>query len=137
MARVVRPGGVVAACTWDRDGGFELVEVLAGAARSLGAPMPHPGPVMNFRRESELAGLWRRSGLTEVETAGIEVQAGYEDVDDYWNGFLGGIGPDSGYVVSLDDELRTALREAARRRLGSPGGGFTLSALAWAVRGRR
>ena len=137
LARVTRPGGTVAACTWDRDGGFRMITALVEAAHSIGAPMPHPGSVMDYRREAELADLWRRTELDDVETTGIEVEARYDDFDDYWGGFLTGIGPDGGYVLSLDEDARAALREATRRQLGSPDGPFTLTALAWAVRGRR
>jgi hypothetical protein len=46
-----------------------------------------------------------------------------------------GVGPAGAYCASLKPEQREALRGELFSRLGSPDGAFTLSALAWAVRG--
>ena len=136
MSRVVRAGGTVAACTWDRGEGVEMMHVFSESARALGLAAPAPGPANRYRTPDELYELWQRAGLAGVETAPLVVEAGYEDFDDFWEGFLTGIGPDSAYCLSLDAEPRAALREECRRRLGSPPGHFTLEARASGVRGR-
>ncbi len=136
MSRVVRPGGVVATCTLDLGEGVEMLHVFTEAARALDPGALDHGPTNRYRKPDELAELWRRSGLVDVETAPLAVEVEYEGFDDFWAGFLTGIGPDSAYCVSLDAERQAALREECRRRLGSPSGGFTLKALVWAVRGR-
>jgi len=136
MSRVVHAGGIVAACTLDRGEGVQMLHVVAESARALDLASPDDGPANRYRKPDELDGLWRRAGLVDVETAPLVVEAGYEGFDDFWAGFLTGIGPDSAYVVSFDAERQDALREECRRRLGSPTGRFTLEALVWAVRGR-
>lgn len=136
MSRVVRPGGVVAACTLDLGERVEMLHVFTEAARALDPGALDHGPVNRYRKPDELTELWQRSGLADVETAPLVVEAEYEGFDDFWAGFLTGIGPDSAYCVSLDEERRSALREECRQRLGSPAGGFALEALVWAVRGR-
>jgi len=62
----------------------------------------------------------------------------FRDFDDYWRPFLGAQGPAPGYVMSLSEERRTALRELLRGRLPARADGrIELIARAWAVRGRR
>jgi len=39
---------------------------------------------MPFCSEGELAALWARNGLVEVETCAINVTADYADFEDYW-----------------------------------------------------
>ena len=83
----------------------------------------------------ELAALWTRARLREVETGAIVVEAAYADFDDYWSPFPAGIAPSGAYCASLDEKARAALRERCFRRLGSPAGPFRLTARAWFVRG--
>jgi SAM-dependent methyltransferase len=136
MRRVVRASGVVAACTFDRGEGVEMLHAFSQAARALDPQALARGPARTYRTPDELTDLWQQAGLADVETGSLVVDAGYADFDDLWSGFLTGIGPDSAYCVSLGLERQSALREEFRRRLGSPPGEFTLSARAWAVRGR-
>jgi hypothetical protein len=65
------------------------------------------------------------------------VRAGYEDFDDLWEGFLGGVGPAGRYCASLDPTRLEALRAELAGRLGHPAGPFTLDARAWYATGRR
>jgi hypothetical protein len=65
-----------------------------------------------------------------------DVPTAFVDFDDYWRPFLGGQGPAPGYVASLTEERRLALRDLLRGRLPTgPDGSIPLSARAWAVRG--
>ena len=121
MLRVVRPDGVVAACTWDY----------------AHSDAPDEGRVMRYCSRDDLAALWRSSGLNDVETAPLEIEAHYADFDDYWTPFTRGVAPGGAYCASLEPGQREALREGVYRRLGSPEGAFTLPARAFAVRGRR
>ena len=66
----------------------------------------------------------------------LVVEVSYMDFEHFWEPFTGGVGPAGAYVASLDADRRAALREECRRRLGDPAGAFTLSAKAWAVKGR-
>jgi hypothetical protein len=66
----------------------------------------------------------------------LVVEVSYTDFDDYWEPFTGGVGPAGLYTSSLHADRRAALREECRLRLGDPDGAFTLSATAWAVKGR-
>lgn len=134
MRRVVRPGGHVAACVWDYPGEMTLLRAFWDAAAALEpelAARTDERTTMAFDEEGELADLWRRVGLEQVEEGSIVVSADYESFDSLWEPFGAGVAPSGAYAASLDEEQRTALCEEYRRRLGSPDGPFRLSARAW------
>lgn len=133
MARVTRPGGVVAACSWDFGGGMEILRVYWEAARELDHDLSDERA---FGKLEELDALFRELGFEDVQAGPLEVSTEYEDFDELWGSFLLGVGPAGRYVVSLPPERQDALREEYRRRLGDPTGSIALSARAWAARGR-
>jgi SAM-dependent methyltransferase len=136
MRRVVRPGGVVAACTWDYAGGMTMLRTFWDAALSLDPETPDEARTMRYNDPEVLRELWLRVGLEAMENDGLVVEASYLNFDDFWEPFTGGVGPAGAYTSSLEPDRREALREECRRRLGDPDGAFTLSATAWAVKGR-
>jgi ubiquinone/menaquinone biosynthesis C-methylase UbiE len=136
MRRVVHPGGTVASCTWDYAGGMTMLRTFWDAALSLDSETPDEGRTMRYNDPDSLRELWLRAGLEAVENEVLVVEVSYRDFDDYWEPFTGGVGPSGAYCMSLDPDRRAALREECRRRLGDPDGSFTLSAKAWAVKGR-
>ncbi|MGH2451593.1 MAG: class I SAM-dependent methyltransferase [Candidatus Limnocylindria bacterium] len=137
MRRVVRPGGVVAACTWDYGDGMRMLRVFWDTARALDPDAPDEGRTMRFRSSEELDELWRAVGLDDVETGPLVVETTYADFDDFWHPLTLGVGPAGSYCKSLEPKQRQALRDELFVRLGSPDGPFTLSARAWAIRGVR
>jgi SAM-dependent methyltransferase len=137
MRRVIRPGGTVAACTWDYSGGMTMLRTFWDAALALDPAAPDEARTMHFNDQDKLRELWLRVGLEALETDALVVEVSYRDFDDYWEPFLGGVGPAGAYCSSLDPDRRGLLREECRRRLGDPDGAFTLGATAWAVKGRR
>jgi SAM-dependent methyltransferase len=69
MARVTRPGVVVAPCVWDYAGEITLLRAFWDAAREVdreGAAAADEGAVMRWCAEGELAELWRDAGLEDV-----------------------------------------------------------------------
>jgi SAM-dependent methyltransferase len=133
MRRVVRPGGVVAACSWNFPK-MQLLDTFWEAARHV-----TPGAsreTLEMASLDELADLGRDAGLQDVETAPLEVGSRYESFDELWESFQHGVGPAGQYCASLDADRRNAVRDEYRRRLGDPAGSFQLEAESWAVRGR-
>ena len=137
MRRVVGPGGVVAACTWEYGDGMQLLGAFWAAARALDPEAPDEARTMRFRTAGELEELWRRAGLDDVQTAPLVVETSYAGFEDLWEPLTFGVGPSGAYCASLAPERREALRERLFAGLGSPAGAFVLSARAWAVRGLR
>jgi SAM-dependent methyltransferase len=134
MARVTRPGGVVAACTWDFSGGMKLLGTFWESARAL-----QPGTAESETSafdEVRLDALWRGAGLGDVEVDEIVVSTRYEDFDELWDTFLLGAGPAGQYLISQPPDRQSAIRTEYFSRAGEPAGSFELDARAWAVRGR-
>src|SRR5262245_49815274 len=130
MKRVVRSGGVVAACVWDYADGMTMLRVFWDAAIELDPAAPDEAQPMGFCGEGKLGELWECCGLRDVESGALLVSADYEDFDDYWSPFPTGVGPSGDYCAALSPDRRQQLEEACFRRLGSPAGPFTLHARA-------
>jgi SAM-dependent methyltransferase len=135
MLRVVRPGGTVAACTFAADG-FALVGTFWRAALRLDPAAPDDAR-LPFRTEESLLALWRDSGLRDVALGHIDLEARYQDFDDYWDPLAVGIGPTGSYLLRQTPARRDELREGCRELLGRPAGPFMLPARVIAVRGLR
>lgn len=138
MARVVRPGGQVAAYVWDYAGKMELMRYFWDAAVALdpAAAELDEGPRFPLCQPAALEALFTGASLRWIEVHAIEVPTRFRDFDDYWSPFLGGQGPAPTYAMSLSEKRRNALRERLRERLPvGPDGAIGLVARAWAVRG--
>jgi SAM-dependent methyltransferase len=133
--RVVRPGGTVAACTWEANG-MELIRAFGEAARRVD-PAALDEANLPFRRGEELQDLWRRAGLRAVELRAIDVEACYAGFDDCWETFGLGVGPAGDYLRAQPEDRRARIRDACFDVMGRPDGPFALPARALAVRGRR
>jgi SAM-dependent methyltransferase len=134
MRRVVRPGGVVAACVWDYPGEMTLLQTFWAAAAAHEPELAQASDeraTMALDEEGELAESFRGAGLTDVEEGALIASADYASFEDLWDPFTAGVGPAGAYAASLDDGRRGALREEFWRRLGSPRGPFRLTARAW------
>jgi SAM-dependent methyltransferase len=132
MARVTRPGGVVAACVWDHGGGQGPLSQLWDAARLLD-PEVHDESHLAGAREGHLAELLAAAGLREIEETALSANLEHLSFDAWWEPFTYGVGPAGAYVAGLEAERAAALREACRAML--PGGPFVITARAWAARG--
>lgn len=139
MARVVRPGGIVAAYLWDYAGKMELMRCFWDAAVALdpGAVDLDEGRRFPLCAPAPLAALFAQSGLARIEVRSLDVPTRFREFDDYWTPFLGGQGPAPGYAMSLSEARRAALRDRIRSKLPVCGdGSIELVARAWAVRGQ-
>ncbi|MFI7542599.1 class I SAM-dependent methyltransferase [Actinoplanes sp. NPDC049599] len=138
FARVTAPGGVAAAYVWDYGEGMAMMRHFWDAAAVLdpAAASYDEGRRFTLCAPGPLAQLWAGAGFAEVATRPIEVPTVFADFTDYWQPFLGGQGTAPGYVASLPEQQRSALRELLRSRLpAEPDGTIRLTARAWAVRG--
>ena len=130
MRRVVRPGGLVAACVWDFDEGMQMLRHFWDAAMEVDSGAPDEAKAMRFGRAGEVADLFQAAELVEIEETTITVNATYANFDELWSGFLAGIGPAGAYCNSLTDAQRVGLRTELFTRVGSPDGEFSLKAAA-------
>ncbi len=132
MARVTKPGGIVAANVWDHARGNGPVTVFWTAVHTFDSDEEHEATMPGIR-EGHLAELFTQAGLTPEETT-LSVEAHFESFDDWWVPYTMGVGPAGEYVKKLDDAQREQLRDAAARLL--PEGPFDLPAQAWCVSAR-
>ncbi len=138
FARVVTPGGVVAAYVWDYADGMAMMRAFWDAATSLdpAAAELDEGRRVSICSTGALSELWSVAGLTGVTTRPIDTTAVFAGFDDYWSPFLGGTGPAPTYVASLPPAHRDTLRDLLRERLPRAADGtIPLLARALAVRG--
>jgi SAM-dependent methyltransferase len=138
MRRVTKPGGTVAACTWDGSGGMELNDVFWTEAVKLDlAAETRSERAGSCNLTGQLSELWNATRLDDVEETAIGIRMDFTSFDDYWLPYLEGVGPTGVYVAGLSDDGRDALRERLRTRVlgGQSDGAFSLAARAWAVRG--
>jgi SAM-dependent methyltransferase len=136
MARVVGPGGTVAAYAWDLGGGGFPYEAVHAELRELGVDLPE-APSADASHIDRLAELWAGAGLDAIETREITVQRTFADFDDYWTTILAG--PTAGRQISeMDSERAATFRQRLRERLPATDatGRITTSGRANAVRGR-
>lgn len=135
MARVVCPGGAVAAYAWDMAGGAFPYEALHNEIRALGVAIPAP-PSADASRTGTLQELWTGAGLDAVETREITVQRTFADFDTYWTTVLGG--PSVGRLLAAMPSGDLALLKTRMRALlpEDNTGRITCSARANAVKGR-
>jgi SAM-dependent methyltransferase len=141
MRRVVMPGGVIASAVWDFRGGLVYQRMLWDTVASLdpvaaatrdrifSAPLGLPDGMVD---------LWREAGLEDVTRDSLAIRMDFSNFADYWEPLLGGQGPVGGYVAGLDPDMQNRVREAVRAAFlaGAADGERSLTATAWAVKGR-
>ncbi len=133
MARVTRPGGLVAATVWDLAGGrHPMWPVWAGVA----AVVPgHPGePPLPGGAQGELVEIFEGAGVRDVESTPMSVAVTHPSFEEWWQPFLHGVGPVGALLASLDESDLERVRAWCHQRLGK--GPFDLTAVAFAARGR-
>lgn len=133
MARVTRPGGVVAACVWDHSGGGGPLAEFWQAVHELD-PGERGEVDLPGARQGHLATLFESAGFEGVESLTLAVTVPFATYADWWQPFTLGVGPAGDYVDRLDETRRDLLRERCERRL--PAAPFELTASAWCARGR-
>ena len=135
MARVVKPGGLVAAYAWDIPGGGFPFEAIQAELRAMGYNPPLP-PSSEASRLDSLQRLWRDAGLTHVETGVIHVERTHPDFEDLWvaNTLAASIRP---MLNALSSEQLTTLKARMQERFPADGTGrITCKARANAVVGQ-
>ena len=134
MGRVVRSGGVVAACVWDHGGGGGPLSLFWRAVREL-EPDNDGEAELAGSREGQLPALLTDAGLSSVVETALTVRVVHQTFDEWWEPITLGVGPAGAHVAGLDEGGRAALRERCQALLPDPP--FEVAAVAWAGRARR
>ena len=135
MARVVAPGGIVAAYAWDMvDGGHPLA-TLRDSLAGMGIAPPAP-PSAAAATVGALHTLWTEAGLEAIETRTIDAPRTFADFEEFWAAARLGVSITS-VLASMSEVDVARLKEQVRTKLpAGPDGRVTISARANAVKGR-
>jgi ubiquinone/menaquinone biosynthesis C-methylase UbiE len=132
LARVTRPGGVVATCMWEVQG-VDMLNALNEIRQRL---QPSQASVVTeYRDESSLRKLFEDAGLRDVETTRLEVSVEYETVDELWEPAIHVGGPGGPAVDAFSPDELAQGRAIFEEALGKPTGRYSLQGRAVAVRG--
>lgn len=136
MARVVKPGGIVATYMWDIPGGGFPIRPLAEAMKSLGLEEP-ARPNVEASRRQNLQAFWQQAGLQSIETTVLRIRVAYADFDDFWASSSVPIGPSGKALAALSPEKIEQIKARLRELLPiASDGSIAYEAFANAVKGR-
>jgi SAM-dependent methyltransferase len=131
-------GGIVGGYVWDYASRMEFLRVFWEAASAIDATAANldEGKRFPLCAPDPLRSLFESVGLYEVQVKPLEIKTRFANFADYWEPFLGGIGPAPTFVKSLEPRKRQQLMDHLRARLLPDGdSSFELVARAWAVKG--
>lgn len=131
MARVARPGAIVAACVWDFENARAphspfLALVAAETGRGRGAARPGTD-------RGDLARRLRAAGCRDVAETELTVTSVFGHVDEWWGLHTLGIGSTARVLEGLDTAAVARIRRAAEVRFGDDP--VEITGTAWAARG--
>jgi SAM-dependent methyltransferase len=135
LARVTKPGGLVAAAMWDFCGGFPFLRAFADSvaaaepggeafrARYFADPVGAPG---------RLGALLAAAGLRDVAEQDLMIRQDFSDFADWWEPWLTGQGIAGAFVAALPAADRPRVEALARRAYlaGGPDGPRSFVAVA-------
>jgi SAM-dependent methyltransferase len=137
MARVVRPGGLVATYMWDMPGGGIPLAPINVALKSLGMGAQAIAPGAEASRQDSMRAIWQRAGLQSVETRVIRIPVVYSGFDDFWQSNSVPVGPTGTAIHGMEPAARDQLKARLREQLPTrPDGRIAYEAFANAVKGR-
>ena len=141
MRRVTRPGGTVAAATWDTRGGLIAYRMIFDAAAIVdrnGNELRASACTRPMSRPGELAHAWREAGLMDVVQEAVTIRMDFASFADFWTPAEGRDGPVAQYIGTLGRETRTRLRDTVKLAYldGESDGPRSYAATAWVVKGQ-
>ncbi len=136
MARVVRPGGCVAAYMWDILGGGLPTEPIYAGMLSLGLDAQRSPGAANSARD-KMCAVWERGGIVAVESCVIDVPIIYPSFDEFWAANNAPVGHSGAAIGRLSPDMKEKLIARLRELLPiRPDGSVAYNAFANAVKGR-
>jgi ubiquinone/menaquinone biosynthesis C-methylase UbiE len=134
LARVVRPGGIVATYMWEFPDGFPLAP-LAAAMKALDL-MPPERPNVEASGRDAMRAIWKAAGLTAIESEVIRIRVSFSSFDDFWDSNTVPVGPSGKALSELSPSSRERLKTWLRERLPiAADGSIAYEAFANAVKG--
>ena len=138
MARVVQPRGSVALYVWDYAGHMQIMRYFFDTAILFDARAAEfdDGLKAPICRPLALKEAFEAIGLTNISVEALDITTPFDNFDDYWSPFLGGVGSAPKYCAALDETVRNKIKVAIKEKLPTgPDGEILLAARAWAIKG--
>jgi SAM-dependent methyltransferase len=134
MARVVRPGGLVACYVWDALCEGSPTDLILTEMRAMGLTPAAP-PSVHASTPEALHELWAGAGLESIASLAITVQRSFDGADDYWDA-ISGTGVPKAMLDRMEAGAIATLKNRVRARLATGGQGkIILQARANAIMG--
>ena len=136
MARVVRPGGVVATYMWDTLNGGVPLTPIETALKAIGKPPPTRASAAASGRDAMQA-FWQAAGLQSIEMRQIRIPVAYASFDDFCESNIVPIGPSGQLISALSPDELEQLKAQLRKQLPiAADGKIAYEFFANAVKGR-
>ena len=114
MARVLKPGGRLAAAVWcTPDKNFWITATMSMINKNMELPAPPPGAPGMFRCGStgHLAGLFQQAGLKNVSEKEITGKVNYGNNETYWSFMNEVVAPVVSAMSKADDAMKAKIKE--------------------------
>jgi SAM-dependent methyltransferase len=135
LARVVRPGGIVATYMWDIGGGGLPLAPVGRALKAMGKDYSRISETA--ARRDTMQTLWEGAGLQGVETRVIRITVDYASFDDFCASNLVPIGPSGQVIAKMSPAETEQLKAHLHAHLPiAADGSIAYEAFANAVKGR-
>jgi SAM-dependent methyltransferase len=130
--RVLRPGGRMAVSVWDRPDRNRLLGELTAAVGDAGVEvrggLPEGPDPYRLSDPAEMRALLGACGARDAQARSVVLVHEAADVDELWEGLLGGTARISTVLAGLPEATRARVRDAFAQRVAPAGGAVALEA---------
>ena len=114
IARVLKPGGYVAAAVWSSPEKNPFIRIPMDVIKSI-TPLPPPDPeapgIFRLAKPGDLAGMLQRAGLTPLDDEEFTAEVAYESGEEFFRGLMDIAAP----IQNLFRKLTPAQQAEAER----------------------
>jgi len=138
MKAVLKKNGTIAAYVWDYADRMDFLRLFWDAAGEVDANAHKldQGARFPICNKENMAKVFQKAGLANIETSYLDIETVFKNFDDYWNPFFGGQGPAPNYLTAQPHEVRDEIKNnIIKKLLVEEDGSIKLMARAIAVRG--
>lgn len=114
MARVLKPGGVMATSVWGvPEKNFWITATMSTLNKNMQLPAPPPGAPGMFRcgNPGFLADLFKQAGLKNISEKEITGKVNYGDNDTYWNFMNDVVAPVVAAMNKADEAMKLKIKK--------------------------
>jgi ubiquinone/menaquinone biosynthesis C-methylase UbiE len=142
MARVLKPGGRVAAAVWNvPEKNFWVTAIMGAISRNMELPAPPPDAPGMFRcaKEGYLTNLFEQAGLKNISVTEVTGKLNCKTTDVYWNAMNEVAAPVVAALSKADDAVKEKIRNEAYQAVNQryPGGNIQIDSSALVVYGEK